>query len=89
MQPHRIKIDRSHALAPHLPSAQAEIDASISQVLLDTLTGAQLAEVRRCLDNHWHKARASADREALRNGFVWNSDKDCAYDLLRSKPFHP
>ena len=55
---HSIKINRSKSLAPHLPTAQGEIDASISPMLIE-----QLAE-RAALDEGgvWD-VRNSAFRE--------------------------
>lgn len=70
--PHAIKINRSHAFAPHVPSAQAEIDNSITPMLLDRLTAAELAEVRRCLNAHWFKAREFERHECISEGGVWD-----------------
>lgn len=69
---HEIKMDRSRKLAPHVPTAQAEIEASISPMLIERLTAAELAEVRRCLDLHWHKAITHAERDALAEGAIYD-----------------
>jgi len=73
MPNHSIKINRSQNLADHLPAAQREIDDSISPMLVEQLTAAQLAEVRRCLDRHWHKARAFEEQQAIIEGGVWDN----------------
>jgi len=69
---HEIKINRSRKLAAFLPRADAEIMASISPLLIEQLTAAQLAEVRRCLNAHWHKAREFERLAILAEGGVWS-----------------
>lgn len=80
---HSIKLNRSETLAGHLPAATREITASISPILREQLTSTQLAEVRRCLDAHWHKARAFEEREAITNGGVWDQQAGCFRELAR------
>jgi hypothetical protein len=41
-------------------------------MLIEQLTATQLAEVRRCLDKHWQKARAFEEQQALIEGGVWD-----------------
>lgn len=65
MSTHQIKINRATKLAPASPAASAEIMDSVSDYLLERLTAAELAEVRRCLNKHWHKAVAHAQAEAV------------------------
>lgn len=83
MSDHSIKISRSQNLANHLPAAQREIDDSISPMLVEQLTSAQLAEVRRCLDRHWHKARAFEEQQALIEGGVWDSKNNIFREFAR------
>lgn len=55
---------------------------SISPLLLEQLTAAQLAEVRRCLHAHWQKAVLWAEQQALDEGGVWDADRQAFRDLL-------
>ena len=84
MADHTIKINRSRNLAPHVPSAQREIDDSVSPMLVEQLTAAQLAEVRRCMHIHWAKARAHEERQALAEGGVWDNLNACFCEFARA-----
>lgn len=69
---HSIKINRSRKLAKFVPTASAEIEASIRPELLDTLTASQLALVRLSLNEHWHKAIAHTEASIVGEGCVWS-----------------
>jgi len=69
---HSIKINRSRKLAKFLPMAQAEIEASIPEILIATLTASQLAQVRIALNIHWHKAVAHTEASIVGEGCVWS-----------------
>jgi hypothetical protein len=70
----QIKINRSRKLSPELyGKADEAIMESISQPLFEQLTGSQLAEVRRCLNAHWHKARQFERNEILAEGGLWSN----------------
>ena len=84
MADHTIKINRSRHLAPHVPSAQREIDDSVSPMLVEQLTAAQLAEVRRCLHTHWTKARSFEERQAIDEGAVWDNRRERFREFARS-----
>ena len=81
---HSIKMIRSRTLAPHVPSAQAEIDASISPALVEDLTAARLADLRRCLDAHCHKAVRYAEKQVLAEGGVWDEGSHTFRELARA-----
>lgn len=70
-----IKINRAKAQLNHLPAQSTAIWDSISFPLLDRLTAAELAEVARCLDSHWHKAVAFRDKEILEEGAMRDESK--------------
>jgi hypothetical protein len=70
---HAIKIARARALAPTLPIADQAIWANISPVLIERLTGAELAEVVRCMDAHWKAAQAHTERAICDEGAVWDA----------------
>ena len=72
---HSIKINRSRQLAKFVPTASAEIEASIRAELIDTLTASQLALVRLSLNEHWHKAVAHTEAAVVGEGCVW-SERD-------------
>lgn len=69
---HRIKINRACRIAQFVPSASAEIQASIPAALIAGLTAKQLGLVRLALNGHWHKAIAHAEAEIVGNGYVWS-----------------
>lgn len=72
---HAIKIARARRLAPALPAAQAEIWRSISPLLVERLTAAELAEVARCLHAHWQRAVAHAQAEVVDEGAVYDHQR--------------
>lgn len=82
MSNHQIKINRANALAPTLPMATQEIMDSISDTLVERLTAAELAEVKRCLDAHWHKAQAHKEREIVADGYVWSQQHNTLLDVV-------
>jgi len=77
----QIKINRAEKLAPFLPMANAEIWDSIPQFLLDRLTGAELAEVKKCLNRHWHKAVKHAEQRIIGDGYIWSEKHQALLDL--------
>jgi 23S rRNA maturation mini-RNase III len=69
---HSIKVNRARKLARFLPRADAEIQASIPEELIESLTAKQLARVRRALNEHWHKAVAHTEASIVGEGCVWS-----------------
>lgn len=69
---HSIKVNRARKLAQFLPRADAEIQASIPEELIESLTAKQLARVRRALNEHWHKAIAHTEASIVGEGCVWS-----------------
>ena len=78
---HAIKINRAHKLAPMLPMADREIMSVITPSLLDSLTSAELAEVKKILDTHWHKATAFTERRIIDDGYVWSEKHQQLLDI--------
>lgn len=81
MADHNVKLNRSRNLAGHLPQATAEIDRSLSPMLIERLTALELAEVRRCLNEHWHKAMAFKEQEIVGEGCVWSQQHQRLIEL--------
>jgi hypothetical protein len=84
-----IKIDRACKLARMLPQAETEILSSIRPELIERLTGRELAMVMRCLDTHWHKARAFEARDILANGVVWDPAAERLIELYPARYYSP
>lgn len=72
----QIKINRANKIAPFLPMADGEIWESIPQSLIEGLTGKQLAELKKALNHHWHKAVAFASKGGqVIDDCLWRNDK--------------
>ncbi len=82
-----IKIDKAIRLTRHLPRARREILASIPATLTARITSGELAQVMDALNEHWHKAIAHAEAEAVAEGVIW-SQRDNAL-LLIGDPWQP
>lgn len=78
---HQIKINRANKIYSNLPMAELEIWDSISPALIDRLTGSELAEVKRCLNKHWHKAFKHAEKQIVDEGCVWDDDRQQLAEL--------
>lgn len=85
MSNHQIKINRANTLAPSLPMASREIMDSISEQLISSLTAAQLAEVKRCLNAHWHKAAAHTEARIIGDGYVWSEQHQALLEVVIPK----
>lgn len=86
MHKHQIKIDRAAKLATYTPAAEAEIMDSISDTLLERLTAAEIAEVKRCINDQWHKAVAHTERQIVDEGCVWSHRHG---QLIELQPVRP
>lgn len=80
-----IKINKAAKLYPVLPMADQAMMADIPAELVASLTSRQLAEVKRAMTRHWHKAVAWAEAEAVGNGYVYSKKDDCLYDVVAPK----
>lgn len=81
----QIKINQANKLAPKLPMADAEIWESIPQSLIDELTGKQLAEVKKALNHHWHKAAKHTEARIIGDGYVWSDAHQALLDIQYPK----
>lgn len=69
---HSIKINRSRKISRFVPTASKEIESSIPESLVESLSARQLAEVRLALNDHWHKAVSHTEKEIVGEGCVWS-----------------
>ena len=70
---HTIKTTRAQRAARQTPRVQTAVWGSISPALIESLSAAQLAEVARCLDRHWHRAQAEGAAAAVAEGVIWTA----------------
>lgn len=79
-----IKINRARrksGLAAY-PATCDAVAGAVPPSVAAALTSAQLADLYRAFDRHWHRAIAHAEREVCENGFVWDASRGCGRDLM-------
>jgi hypothetical protein len=82
---HQIKINKAAKICQFLPMAEQEIMSSISDALLEKLTAAEIAEVKQCLNKHWHKAVKHAQNEIIGEGCIWSDKHQALLDVVYPK----
>ena len=76
-----IKINRALKQCGFRPRQESETLDSVPQILIERLTGNELAIVMQTLDAHWHKAQAAKEQEIISEGCIWSNQHGKLLDL--------